>query len=26
VAAGPGIHAQLLTLLVDAGAGQLPGL
>ena len=26
VAAGPGIHAELLTLLVEAGAGQLPGL
>jgi len=26
VAAGPGIHAELLTLLGEAGAGQLPGL
>jgi myo-inositol-1(or 4)-monophosphatase len=26
VAAGPGIHAELLTLLVEAGAGRLPGL
>jgi myo-inositol-1(or 4)-monophosphatase len=26
VAAGAGIHAELLTLLVEAGAGRLPGL